>query len=144
MINRFSVVTGGRITERPIAFSLVHRRRRVDVELPDVVAIEAHEDITFVLPDGELKSFRAPRVAVTLAPRGQLQIQRLTTAKVGEVMKILVCNEVVSRPRIREPLGQYPTFNITANDFADAEALAVKMRRGWVRPVLRVVGGVAT
>ncbi|WP_159104039.1 hypothetical protein [Rhodopseudomonas sp. B29] len=59
-------------------------------------------------------------------------------------MKILVCNEVVSRPRICEPLRRHPTFNITANDFADAEALAVKMRRGWVRPQLRVLGGVAT
>ena len=59
-------------------------------------------------------------------------------------MKIVVCNEVVASPRICDPLGQHATFNINTYDLADAEALAVKMRRGWVRPQLRVVGGVAT
>ncbi|WP_148287970.1 hypothetical protein [Rhodopseudomonas sp. B29] len=67
MTNRFTVITGDCTTERPMALSLVVRRQRVDVELRDILAIEAHEDFTFVLPDGQLRSFRTPRVAVSLA-----------------------------------------------------------------------------
>ncbi len=52
-------------------------------------------------------------------------------------MEIHVGDHCISRPVVRESLGTGPVLQVTANDFAEAETLAVKLRTGW-RPMRAV------
>jgi len=49
---------------------------------------------------------------------------------VDQPLDIVVGCEVVSRPVIREPMGVSPCFQITANDAAEADAIARMLRSG--------------
>jgi preprotein translocase subunit SecD len=139
MMERLSVIAGGREGPARIALSLVHPRERIDVALTDVVAIEAFADVTFTMPGGRLKTYAAPHVEVTLKPHICARLHRLTSVIVGEAMDIVVSGEVVSSPIVREPLGLQGAFRISASDLDEAEALASKLRKGWVAPNLRLV-----
>jgi preprotein translocase subunit SecD len=139
MKDRLAVIAGGREGQPRLALSLVHPHERIDVALTDVLAIEALADVTFSLPDGTLKTYATPHVDVTLTPPICARLHRLTSIIVGEPMDIVVGGEVVSSPVVREPLGLQGAVSISANDMADAQALAAKLRKGWVGPNLRVV-----
>jgi hypothetical protein len=52
-------------------------------------------------------------------------------------LEIVVRERCISRPVIREPLGNEPSFQLSANDFAEAQALAAELCTGW-RPVRTV------
>jgi preprotein translocase subunit SecD len=57
---------------------------------------------------------------------------------VGEVMEIHVAHKVVARPVLREALGNDPSFQLSANDLPEAQALARRLRSGW-KPVRAVI-----
>jgi len=72
-------------------------------------------------------------------PEVRARIYKLTSQIVDDALEIVVVGEVVSRPIVREPLGTWKGFVISANDMDEATALAAKLRQGWVIPALRVV-----
>lgn len=133
-----TVIEGGG-AER-LALSLVHSRERIDVPVSALVGIEAYADQTFqIIETGELRTVEAPRVEVYLAPSVRARLRALTAMILKEPLEIVVAGRCVSRPVVREVLGEDPCFMISARGFAEAEALAQTMRAGWRRPTLRVV-----
>lgn len=130
-----TVVSGGR--DQPtarIALSLiVHERKRLDIPLDAVLGIDAFATQSFF--DGRnVMTYDLPHVAIRLASSAQRRVREFTTGIVGEVMEIHVGGRCVSQPRLQEPLGNEPAFQISIYDFADAQALAETLRTGW-RPV---------
>jgi preprotein translocase subunit SecD len=55
----------------------------------------------------------------------------LTRKIVGEALEVFVGGECVASPIVREPLCGEASFQISANDLAEAEALAQRLRIGW-------------
>ncbi|ABD06657.1 hypothetical protein RPB_1949 [Rhodopseudomonas palustris HaA2] len=139
MTKSFSVITGGRDGQDRIAMSIVHPRERIDVALDEVLAIEAVAEHTFAVSDGTTMTVAAPHVQVTLAPNIGARLYRLTSHIIDEAADYVVGGEIVCSPIVREPIGLRGTFFISASSLAEAEALAAKLRQGWVRPQLRVV-----
>jgi preprotein translocase subunit SecD len=142
------VIAGGaavRSSEK-IAFSLVHPLQCIDVPVGAVLDVEAQHDQTFQLDDGSSRTFPTPHVRVTLAPDIRERLYRLTHTILRydlhiKTLDIVIAGLCLSSPVIREPIGSLPYFSISANDFAEAEVLAAKLRAGFVRTDLRVVGG---
>lgn len=139
MTKSFSVIAGGRDGQDRIAMSIVHPRERIDVALAQVLWIEVVPDVTFAAPDGTLRTYAMPSVHIGLAPSICARLHRLTSVILQETMDLVVGCEVVSSPRVLEPIGAEQAISIGVYDVADAEALAAKLRQGWVRPQLRVV-----
>ena len=67
----------------------------------------------------------------------QRKLREFTAGIVGDIMEIHVGGRCVSQPRLLEPLGDEPAFQISIYEFADAQALAETLRVGW-RPVKEV------
>jgi hypothetical protein len=143
-----SLITGGaavRSDER-IAMSLEHPLHRIDVPVRALVYVEACSQQTFWFSDKTCKTYDMPHVRVALAPEIRARLYQLThllmrfDRDTDKTLAIFIGGECVGRPVLREPLGVLSSFNISANDLAEAEALAAKLRAGFVRTELRVVG----
>ena len=138
---KLTVVEGRADAPRRIALSLINPRGRVDISVHDVIRIEALAEQTFFFADTwTSKTYPMPHVGLEFAPHVGAQIHRLTSQIVGEELSIVVVGKIVSRPIVREPHGLRDKFNINVHDMDDAQALAAKLREGWVLPPLRVVG----
>ena len=123
--------TPGREPQR-IALSLVHPRERIDIPVTAIYRIESHGAITFWDQEtGTIWESPHPHVEVWLSRAVRERIYRLTRHIVDESMEIVVGGECVSRPIVREPLGLQPCFQISADDLAEARALAYRLRMGW-------------
>lgn len=134
-------IAGGRDPDRPparIAMSLVvHERKRLDIPVSGVAGVAAFETERYLGAYGPV-SYCLPYVRVWLAPAMQERLRVFTRDIVDETVEILVGERCVLRPKLHEPLGAVPSFQIGVADFAEAQALARTLRTGW-RPV-RVVG----
>ena len=133
-----TVVSGGR--EQPIkriALSLiVHERKRLDIPLDAILGIDAFATESF--SDGyRVTTYNRSHVAIRLSPSMQRKLREFTAGIVGDIMEIHVGGRCVSQPRLLEPLGDEPAFQISIYEFADAQALAETLRVGW-RPVKEV------
>ncbi len=130
-----------------IAFSLVHPVHRIDVPVRAVLEVEACGEQTFRLPDRSSKTYDIPHVRIALAPDIGARLYRLTDALMrfdsdrDRTLEIIVKGECVSRTVVREALGPQSGFSILAYDLGEAEALAVKLRVGFVRTPLRLLEG---
>jgi hypothetical protein len=135
------VIEGGRspgVQAEPIALSLVvHERRRLDIPVSALIRVEPCATQTFADGYGRPFSFDTPHIEIFLTPDLQKRLRDFTRGLVDQVMEIHVGGRCVARPVVREPLGNAPAFHVSANDFAEAEALAAKLRTGW-RPVRAV------
>ncbi len=130
------VVKGGRSTPAVrLALSLVHPRERIDVPVAAIVRIVAYAERQGPWP------FHNPHVGVWLVASIHERIYRLTRRIVDEPMDIVVCGECISSPVVREPLGPELPIRISAWDFAEAQALADLMRKGWLKAGPRLVAG---
>ncbi len=126
------------IREERIAMSLVvFERKRLDVPVSGLMRVVPCATQTFADERGRPITFDIPHVEIWLTPNLQKRLRDFTRDLVGEVMEIHVGDKCISRPVVREPLGNEPSFRLSANDFAEAQALAATLRTGW-RPV-RVV-----
>ena len=130
------IVQGGRSApaER-LALSLVHPRERIDVPVDAIVRITAYGEGQAPWP------FHSPHVHVCFNSAIRERIRRLTQHIVDEAMDIVVCGECVSSPIVREPLGEDSCFRISAFNLPEAQALADRMRTGWMKNGPRVVAG---
>lgn len=135
-----TVIPGGAVGNAPatrIALSLLHARERIDIPVNAVLRIEARGEIT-ICERRTLWTFRSPHVEVSFAANIHERIYRLTRQIIDEPMDILVGEECVSRPIVREPL-RGPCFQISAFDLAEAHALAERLRTRWRKAGLRLV-----
>lgn len=112
------VIAGSGRTER-IALSLVHASGRIDVPVEAIYSIEAHEYSRFS------KRFPLPHVEVNLRFDIRARVRNLTRAIVGEPLEIFVDGKSVSKPIVREPLGD---LSISTSDLDEANALAAQLR----------------
>jgi hypothetical protein len=127
-----------------IAFSLVHPLQRLDITASDLLGVEAHAEQTFVFDDGTSKTYALPYVEVCLSPDIRAKLYRLTHAILRhdfpvKTLELVVGDESLTKPVIREPIGSQPSFHISTNSLAEAESLACRLRGNWSRPDLRVV-----
>lgn len=113
-----TVIAGSGRTER-IALSLVHASGRIDIPVDAVRSIEAHEYSRFS------QRFPLPHVEVNLRFDIRARVRKLTRTIVGEPLEIVVDGRSVSKPIVREPLGD---LSISASDLAEANALAAQLR----------------
>lgn len=133
-------------SDERIAFSLVHPVHRIDVPVRALLDVEVCAQDTFWFSDGTSRTYDMPHVRVALAPEIRARLYRLTHTLMrfdqdaDRTLAIFIGAECVLRPVIREPLGDRPSFNISANDLPEAEALAAKLRAGFFRTELRVIG----
>jgi preprotein translocase subunit SecD len=129
------VIDGARARRAdPIALSLVvHERKRLDIPLHAVIAVEAYATKTFSGERGPV-TFDLPHVEVRLMPPMRQKLSDFTKDIVGQAVDLYVRGRCVLQPVVREPLGAEPAFSLSANDFAGAQALAETLRSGW-RPV---------
>lgn len=113
-----TLIAGSRRTER-IALSLVHQSGRIDVPVTAIHWIEAREYSRF--------SKRSPdtHVEVNLRFDIRARLRKLTRGIVGEPLEIFVDGRSVSKPIVREPLGN---LSISAFDLDEANALATQLR----------------
>lgn len=128
------VIGGGRDSHAPperIALSLVvYERKRLDIPVSAVIRIEAFATQTFSAGD-IVRTYNFPHVEVWLAPNMQKRLRDFTCDMVDRVVEFHVGDKCVARPVVREPLGNEPSFLLSANDFAEAQAMADKLRTGW-------------
>ena len=113
-----TVIAGSGRTER-IALSLVHPSGRIDIPVTAIQSIEAHEYSRFS------KRLPHPHVEVNLRFDIRARLRKLTRAIVGEPLEIFVDGKSVSKPIVREPLGD---LSISAFDLDEANALAAQLR----------------
>jgi hypothetical protein len=135
---RLSVIEGGTDVRPRIALSLVHPRERIDIPVKDLLEVEALAEETFFVP--EIKAFKTYEFAhVRLDLRAEIcgRIYRLTSRIIDEPLDIVVAGEAICSPIVREPL--WSGLRIHLFDFAEAKAIAAKIRKGWVIPDLRIV-----
>jgi hypothetical protein len=124
------LVTGFASAE-DIALSLVNPKGRIDIPVSAVDRVDASGTIAFRTKEtGEIHEYPNPHVDVCYAKDIQERICQLTQQIVGEPMAIVIDCETVSRPIVREPLCAHPCFQISANDIAEATALAKRIRGG--------------
>jgi preprotein translocase subunit SecD len=117
------------------ALSLVHPRGRIDVPVNAIRRIEAHAEQTFFIQDTwQPVTYSRPYVEVYVSPAIRARMWWLTRQIIDEALEIIVDGECVSAPIVREPLGSQPSFHISAFDFAEAQALAERLRVGWRKP----------
>jgi preprotein translocase subunit SecD len=136
----FSVIEGSADAPVRIALSLVHPRERIDIPVRDVLSIKSRAEQTFFCPELQAsRTHSAAHARLQFKPDVRARIWRLTSQIVGEAMQIVVADEVICRPVVREPLGLQEGFNISAYDMEEARTLAAKLQQGWVIPNLRVV-----
>lgn len=135
-----SAIEGRRNAPVRIALSLVHPRERIDIPVRDVLKIQALAQQTLFFPDRwTSKTYQMPHVRLEFSPHVGARIHRLTSQIVEEELPIEVACKVVCRPIVREPHGLWDKFCIGVHDMDDANALAAKLREGWIMPDLRVV-----
>lgn len=125
--------------EEKIAFSLVHRRGRVDVPVRGVQRIDVLEETRFFDTRGQLWTIPGVVIEVDLTFEIKRRIFELTRQIVHEPLNILVGAECILAPIVREPLGPYDAFRLTSDNLSEAWSLAERMLRGTVRAELRVV-----
>lgn len=114
-----------------IAVSFVHPKGRVDIPVSALDRVQAYPTVRFRNSEtGAVREFPDPHVEICAAKEFRDRICELTKNVVGEATAIVVDCRTVSKPIVREPLCTKPRFNISANDLAEADALAQSIRRG--------------
>jgi preprotein translocase subunit SecD len=114
-----------------IALSLVHPKGRVDVPVSALGEVKAAATFAFRNTEtGQVHEYPDPHVYLCFSEDIQKRICELTRQIVGQPMEIVIDCATISKPIVREPLCTRPCFQVSANDIAEATALAQRIRRG--------------
>lgn len=114
-----------------IALSLVNPKGRIDIPASSITRVEARATFAFrVKETGKVFEYPNPHVEVCFTEHIRRQICQLTHKIVGQPLDIVIGCETVIKPVVREPLCSRPCFDISANDIAEATALARRIRSG--------------
>jgi preprotein translocase subunit SecD len=101
-----------------------------------IIGIEASPTQSFNC-EGRIWTFDRPNVGVEFSPEMRKRLFEFTRDIVGEMIEIHIRDRCVFRAVVREPLGSEHAFQLSANDLAEAQALAQELKTGW-RPVRTV------
>ncbi len=85
------------------------------------------------------QQFNQPQVLFELNRRGGRDFQRLTAANIGNRIAIVLDNEVVSAPVVRDRIGARGTIDLGASDFSEATDLALVLRAGALPAPLAIM-----
>jgi preprotein translocase subunit SecD len=121
-----NVIAGDARTEK-IALSFVHSSGRIDVPVGTILWIEAREDFRYLVK-GQMRSVPSPHVEVNLRFDVRARLYKLTRTIVGQPLEILVGEQSVSSPIVRQPIGGRAPLHISASDFDEACSLAARLR----------------
>lgn len=114
-----------------IAVSFVHAKGRVDIPVSALDQVRAYPTFKFRNSEtGVVREFPDPHVEICVTKEFKERVCDLTKKVVGEATAVVVDCETVTKPIVREPLCTRPCFTISANDLAEANALAQRIRRG--------------
>jgi preprotein translocase subunit SecD len=114
-----------------IALSLVHPQGRIDSPVGALKRVEAGATFAVRNTDtGEVHQRPDPHVEVCYTKDIQERVCELTQKIVGQPMEVVIDCAPVVKPIVRQPLCATPCLMITANDFAEASALAQRIRQG--------------
>jgi hypothetical protein len=117
-----------------IALSLVHAKGRIEIPVSAVRQVEAWATTKVrIKGTGEVREYPHPYVFVCFAQDVGERICELTRQIVHEPLAIVIDCDVVEKPIVHEPLCGEPCFRISANDAAEANALAQRIRKGTNR-----------
>jgi preprotein translocase subunit SecD len=117
-----------------IALSLVNPKGRVDVPLSAIHQIEARATFAYrIQGTDEVREHPSPGVDLCFAKDIRDRLCELTRKIVGERLAIVVDCGIVAEPIVGGALCDIPCFEISANDFAEANALAQRIRKGTNR-----------
>jgi hypothetical protein len=114
-----TVIAGSGRTEK-IALSLVHSSGRIDIPVTAIHSIEARQYSRF-----SKRAFLSAHVEIRLRYDVRARVHRLTRDIIGQPLEVLVGGKSISRPIVREALGN---LNVSAFDFDEAVALAAQLR----------------
>jgi len=114
-----------------IAVSLVSPKGRIDIPVSAINRVEARATIAFRNTDtGKVHEYPDPHVEICFSADIRQRICDLTRQIVGQPMEVVVECAAITKPIVREPLCTRPCFQISANDIAEANSLAQRIRRG--------------
>jgi preprotein translocase subunit SecD len=117
-----------------IALSLVHPKGRVDIPVSAVQRVDARATTSVRIPQTvEVREYPHPYVEVCFAKDIEERICQLTRQIVDEPLAIVIDCNIVSEPIVMEPLCANPCIRVSANDVAEARALAQRIRKGTNR-----------
>jgi hypothetical protein len=117
-----------------IALSLVNPKGRVDIPVSAVQRVEARATFAYRIQGTEaVHEDPSPRVEVCFAKDIRERVCELTRKIVGEPLAIEVDCGTIARPIVRQTLCDIPCFEISANDIAEANALAQRILKGTNR-----------
>ena len=85
------------------------------------------------------QQFNQPQVLFELNRRGGRDFQRLTAANIGNRIAIVLDNEVVSAPVVRDRIGARGTIDLGAADMSEATDLALVLRAGALPAPLTIL-----
>jgi preprotein translocase subunit SecD len=117
-----------------IALSLVNPKGRIDVPVSALQQVEARATFAYrIQGTDDVHEVPSPGVDVCFTKDIRDRICELTRTIVGEPLAIVVDCGIVVEPIVNQALCNNPCFQISANDFAEANALAQRIRRGTNR-----------
>jgi SecDF, P1 head subdomain len=117
-----------------IALSLVNPKGRIDIPVGAVEQIIARANFVYrIQGTEEMHETPSPHVQVCFSKDIGERICELTGKIVGQPLAIVVDCETLTKPIVRHPLCENPCFEISANDFAEANALVQRIRKGTNR-----------
>jgi hypothetical protein len=117
-----------------IALSLVNPKGRVDIPVSAIHRVDALATFAFrIKGTDEVREYASPRVEVCFAKDIRERMCQLTERIIGEPLAIVIDCDIVSKPIVQESLCEYPCFEISANDIAEANALAQRISKGTNR-----------
>jgi preprotein translocase subunit SecD len=117
-----------------IALSLVNPKGRIDVPTGAVARVEARATIAFRNTEtNKVVEYPNPHVELCFSKDVRQRVCELTRQIVDQPLAVVVDCQTVTKPIVREPLCTQPCFNISADDIAEADALAQRIRRGTKR-----------
>jgi preprotein translocase subunit SecD len=129
-----AVIGPARADAEDIALSLVNPKGRVDIPVGAVQQIEARATFAYrVQGSEEVHENPSPGVDVCFAKDIGDRVCELTRKIVGEPLAIVVDCGIVAEPIVQQALCNIPCLHVSANDFAEANALAQRIRKGTNR-----------
>jgi len=113
-----------------IALSLVHETERIDIPASAISRIEAVPSFVVIDPRTRKRvQSQTYNVNVCLPRDIRDRICDLTWRIVGEPLEIVVGCDVLTKPVVREPLCRSPCLSIPAENVAEAQTFAGRLRQ---------------
>jgi preprotein translocase subunit SecD len=117
-----------------IALSLVNPNGRVDIPVSAVRQVAARANFVYRIQGSEeTHEDPSPHVLVCFSEDISERVCELTGKIIGQPLALVVDCETLIKPIVRQPLCKDPCLEISMSEFAEANALAQRIRKGTNR-----------